>query len=312
MTVYRSLRRVGSCVLAVSLALMSTVVTVAPAHATFATGGTGKYLSSIDWVDWGTDGTAITSTTTRTTTRTINGHLLNISCTVTPVSGSIKAYRSGDWKGDSFDDLYNVGGTGVANTLVAGIANVTNGATVSFTVACSAVYNGVPVPLAGLVVADAESTTVSGTDTEYLQMTPTPATSTWRILERERSAGCSTSELATVSTGNAMKLYADGQECSGLDGAWHGPAVVAFSDGATSAAVEIHGHGVEAAALGVVLSSDFSDAPASYGDAGAFLQPPWSGGVVANPSTGVNLFSAGFSLATPGIPKPAPRCPGER
>ena len=280
-------RRRWSVALTALLALTG-VVAAGPAHATFAGGGSGLYVGSIDWFEWGADGYAIPSGgLTKSNTRTVEGKDLVTTCTLSGISGAVSAYRSGDWWGDAFDNLYNIGGADGANTMVAGLATTTNAATVNFTFACSVTYDGTPLSMAGLVFADAESSDL----TEYIEATPTPGT-TWRVIDRARSAGCVTTSIATL-TGGTLRLEPDFNQCSNSGG--YGPALVAFMQGATSAAVTMKGGGKTAVALGVVLQSDFGDAPASYGAAGAFYQSGWTGGTLSAGST--DTFS-GFTLAT--------------
>ncbi len=289
----RHLRRRWSVALTALLALTG-VVAAGPAHATFAGGGSGLYVGSIDWFEWGADGDAIPAGgVTKTNTRTVEGKDLVTTCTLSGISGGLSTYRSGDWWGDAFDNMYNVGGADNANTMVAGLANTVSGGTVSFTFACSVTYDGTSLPMAGLVFADAESSTTIGG--EYIEATPSPA-ATWRIIDRTRAAGCATSSIATLTSGT-LRLAPDGLECS--DSGGYGPAAVAFMQGATSAAVTLKGRGYTAVALGVVLESDFGDAPASYGAAGAFYQSGWTGGTVPVGST--NVFN-GFTMATTTAP----------
>jgi uncharacterized repeat protein (TIGR01451 family) len=262
------------------------------ARAEYASGGSGLHKGLIDWFEWGADGTAIGSGATRTNTRTIAGEELATTCRISDVAGAVRTYRPGNWRGDALDDLYNDGGTGTANQLVSGLANTDQGTTVSFHFMCSVTLAGSPVPLAGLVVADAEASNTN----EYLQATPDqPAT--WRVIDRDRE-GCGTSTVATRSADNTLRFAPDAAECSNL-GAGRGPMAVGFMEGATSAAIELKGGGRSAVALGVVLGADFGDAPESYGQAGALLSAPWSGGEVPVGSTPV---SSGFALGTPGLP----------
>lgn len=262
------------------------------AAADFASGGNGLHKGLIDWFSWGADGTSIGTGATRTNTRTIAGEELATTCTISAVAGAVRTYRPGNWRGDALDDLYNIGGTGTANQLVSGLANTSEGTTVSFHFTCSVTLAGAPVPLAGLVVADAEASNTN----EYLQATPDqPAT--WRVIDRDR-AGCTTSTVATRSADNTLRFAPNGAECSNL-GSGRGPMAVGFMEGATSARIELKGGGRSAVALGVVLGTDFGDAPASYGQAGALLSAPWSGGEVPVGSTPV---SSGFTLGTPGVP----------
>ncbi len=261
------------------------------ARAEYATGGVGLHKGLIDWFEWGADGTAVTSGVTRTNTRTIAGQDLRTTCRITDMNGAVRTYRPGGWRGDALDELYNIGGTGAANQLVSGLANTDQGTTVSFRFACSVTLAGAPVPLAGLVVADAEASNTN----EYVEATPDqPAT--WRVIDRDRQ-GCTTSTVARRSAGNTLRFSPDGSECANSGG--RGPMAVGFMEGATSARVALKGGGRSAIALGVVLGSDFGDAPASYGQAGSLLSAPWTGGEVPVGDTPV---SSGFTLGSPGLP----------
>jgi len=251
----------------------------------FATGGTGKYPGSIEWFEWGTDGELIpTAGLTKTNTRTVAGKALATTCTISAPTGQLKAYRSGDFGGDGLDDMYNVGGAGTSNQMVAGIANYTQATQVGFDFTCSVTLAGVSVPLAGLVMADAEASTNVN---EYVSATAS-AGATWRLIDRYRSAGCTADQNVTRS-GLTLTFAGAGTACPTY------PTGVAFMEGATSAHVTVKGGGVSAVALGVMLFTDFGDAPQSYGDAGALYSPAFTGGAIpAGSSTlfGTNTLAA--------------------
>lgn len=251
----------------------------------FATGGTGKYPGSIEWFEWGTDGELIPMAgLTKTNTRTVAGKALATTCTISAPTGQLKAYRSGDYAGDGLDDMYNVGGAGTSNQMVAGIANYTQATQVGFDFTCSVTLAGVSVPLAGLVMADAEASTNVN---EYVSATAS-AGATWRLIDRYRSAGCTADQNVTRS-GLTLTFAGAGTACPTY------PTGVAFMEGATSAHVTVKGGGVSAVALGVMLFTDFGDAPQSYGDAGALYSPAFTGGAIpAGSSTlfGTNTLAA--------------------
>ncbi len=288
---------------AVLLAVLSVAIVTPTARADYATGGTGSYKGSIDWFTWGTNGAAIANGTTRTNTRTIGGQTVTTSCTINGLgggSGGIKAYRPGTWAGDALDNLYNIGGANAANTLVDGIANVTAGQIVNFHVSCSATMDGNTIPLQGLVVADAEASNYfpnNPTANEYITVTPDTAT-TWRLLDRGKSAGCATDALGLLA-GTALTLRPNGTECYASSSTGYGPMAVMFMEGSTAANVILKGGGNSAVALGVVLQSDFGDAPASYGAAGSIYDPGWVGGTL---SQGTNNLTSTITPATPGEP----------
>ena len=254
----------------------------------YASGGSGAYLGSIDWFEWGANGVAIPAAgLTKTNTRVVAGGTLATTCVISNLSGALSAYRPGSWSGDGLDDLYNVGGTGTSNQLIIGLSNTTQGTTVTFSLACSTTLDGNPVPLAGLVMADAEQ---SGSN-EYVQAT-VPAGGEWRLIDRIRTAGCS-KDTAVSRTGQTLRMTGPTDPLCGT-----GPDGVAFMDGATSADVAMKGGGKSAIALGVMLFNDFGDAPASYGDAAALYSPAFAGGTVPEGSSTV----FGATLNTPTQP----------
>src|SRR6266545_2262929 len=289
----RRLSNVGGLLLRLALVLSmligSTLVDSRPAAATFATGGVGRFIEGIDWFRWGTtDGAAIPAAgLTNTNTRTVGSSVLATTCTISPPSNPLIVYRPGDWQGDALDDMYNIGGTGTANQLLVGLANYVDGANVQFTFSCSVTLDGVPVPLTGLVFADAEQ---SASD-EYIRATIAPS-ATWRIIDRYRTADCTTSTVATLTAGNQLTLTGPPALCA------TGPAVVGFMEGASSANVELQGGGRSAVALGVMLSADYGDAPATYGAAGALLSTGFTGGTVPV-GTPTSISADTFALASP-------------
>ncbi|RMB62141.1 hypothetical protein EAX62_06100 [Tessaracoccus antarcticus] len=267
------------------------VLTPHLAEATYATGGNGLHRGSIDWFEWGAADAAIPSNgLTKVNTRTIAGRTVATTCRISSISGAggLRAYRPGAWKGDGLDDLYNVGGTGTTNRLISGLANATEGSTVTFNFSCGVTLDGVSVPLQGLVVADAEQSD----NQEYVEATPDQSGAVWRIIDRYRNIGCTQQTTARL-TGNTLRLW--GNDITTACDA--GPVAVGFMEGATSAKVGLKGAGRSAIALGVMLSSnDYGDAPASYGEAGALLETTWQGGALASGNNKVSAES--FVLAT--------------
>ena len=108
---------------------------------------------------------------------------------------------------------------------------------------------------------------------------------------REEAPGRPVTTRATLSNGNrTLRLDNTAQECVYQNGGGYskpngigGPAVSMFMEGATSATITMQGSGYSAVALGLVLVTDFGDAPVSYGSASALLQPRWDGGEVHEP-----------------------------
>ncbi|WP_193604610.1 CshA/CshB family fibrillar adhesin-related protein [Nocardioides dongkuii] len=266
----------------------------------------------------------------------------NGSTTGQTLTPPLVAYTPGSWAGDALDDLYNIGGAGYAeqtpgrrpvfpddfrnpNTMAIGLGNPnpglrdgapspvpdaeTDGARMSFDFSCSASLDGEPMPLEGIVFADAEASssrnlanTWENNGPEWVQASATDPNATWRLLEQERT--CTQASSIATWQGDALRMGVDGQECTYQNGnAWptpdpdgHGPTAVAFLENDTGAArvsarVETQGRGYSAIALGYVLTSDFGDAPLSYGRAGALLQPSWTDGVIRKGVT-TNLSTA--------------------
>ncbi|MFS3129656.1 CshA/CshB family fibrillar adhesin-related protein [Nocardioides sp. Bht2] len=303
----------------------------APADAVQATAGSAKY-KAIEWISWGQRAGEEIPNAGRTVTErsTIAGKELAVTCTVSNIqhpagSGTgalLQAYRSGSWQGDGFDDLYNRGGTGGDNQMVVGLANRQVANTVTFSFTCSATLDGQAMPLAGLVMADAES---SAGNVEHVGATiprtnpQTGEPTRWRILDRVRSATCADSatarrsETGTAASGtNRLDLYGPASSrCESSGATSPSPSVVAFMENASSATeVTVAGGGRSAIALGVALDLDFGDAPASYGDAVAATQLAYTSSDIpvaqgTFPSNrGVDLFD-GFGLAT--VTPPTPR-----
>ncbi|MET4727756.1 putative repeat protein (TIGR01451 family) [Lysobacter enzymogenes] len=273
------------CVLAF-LALTSV-----PAQAQFATGGSGRFKSQIFWFDWGDRGATIPAagTTVTNTFATPSGQALRMTCSISNKVGNMFIKQPGDFVGDGLDDLYNVGGAGAANTMDIGLVSSPGGATITFTFACSATLgapsdpNPSAYPLSGLVFADAEQSQNAAGQTEYTQGTISSAGTTWRMIDRFRN--CTTTDTPLIRTDSA------GQSALRMNGAPSlcpsGPIGVAFMEGTTTAEVVLKGGGQSAIALGamVVFTTDFGDAPASYGNPTHDAQPTWSGGDLAPNST---------------------------
>lgn len=294
----RTLAGAVSAALVGTLAVMlpSVVLPAAPAEARYATHGTGAYLGAIDWFEWGAHQEKIPPAgLTKTNTRVVAGGTLATTCTISniddraqPASNKLAAYRPGSWGGDGLDDMYRIGAqAGGNNQLISGLW--IGGGPVLFHLACDVTLDGVPVPLAGLVMADAEQSITY----EYVQATIPPGAE-WRMIDRGRTAGC-TNDTSVVRTGQTLRLAGNAQACPS------GPTGVAFMEGATSADVVIQGGGASAIALGVMLFNDFGDAPASYGDAGALYSPAFTGAPVPQGTTA--LFAGPLASPT----QPAPR-----
>jgi len=137
--------RLCPATLARRIAALSLICLALPltAQAQFATGGAGRFKQNIYWFDWGTaPNTIAQSGVSVTNVIPLSGQELRVTCSLNNISGgtapSLRIYRPGDWTGDGLDDLYNIGGTGTANTMDIGLRNNVNGTTVNFDFTCSA------------------------------------------------------------------------------------------------------------------------------------------------------------------------------
>lgn len=281
-------------ILGIFALVLTSLLVALPANARYATSGEGRFIGEIDWIEWGEIGEMIPAEgITRSTVRQIGENEMVTTCTISDIQGNLSAYRPGEWEGDAFDELYNRGGTGLDNELVSAVST-DFGATVTFDFSCSVTIDGNPVKLQGLVFSDAEaSNEYTG---EYIEATPHQPT-TWRIIDRYRT-GCDVSVVASLETGGKMRLAPNGSECAnvGGEGENNGPVAVAFMEGSTGATVSMKGGGISAVALGAVVATDYGDAPRSYGNAGALLNPVWDDGVVPLGQTEVS--GEDFTLAS--------------
>ena len=301
--------------LLLTAALLIAVLPAPISQARFATGGTGRFLNSINWIEWGAVNEEIpASGKTVTDTRQIGEYSIRNTCTISqPSSGTgfgdartgVKVYASGSYRQDGLDDIYNIGGSGRSNTMTAGLANITHGALVRFTIECTSVIHGpglpaegATAPLDGLVFADAESSNRTGRIGSV--QAEASADTDWYIIDRHRNAACTQHTVAVLrSVGNTetLRLEPSGSACAS------GPTAVAFMktpsrDGTTSAVFAVQGEGLSAVAVGVVQNFDFGDAPASYGSAVALYQPDWTG----DPLSGGNTDTFSSQLADMGAP----------
>ena len=161
------------------------------------------------------------------------------------------------------------------------------------------------VPVAGLVFADAEASsrrygikswaTTEWTD-EWIQAS-TDQSVTWRVLDTMRSDPCIskntgkqvTTDAEVSGGGQTLRLMPSDEECVYQSGGSYsrpnglgGPDAVMFMEGATKATITMQGSGYSAVALGLIVATDFGDAPESYGYSGALFQPKWQGGEVSS------------------------------
>jgi Surface adhesin CshA non-repetitive domain 2/GEVED domain len=275
----------------------------ARAQVAYATGGTGRYRNNIAWLTWGggTNGTnnaLLTPGTTNTTSLAVGSNTLVITTTISNfTNGTLQAYRSGSYNGDGLDNAYHIGGNGTSNQLVSGIENVTAATTVSFRLTLSATFNGVPISIPSIVLADAEVST----NAEYVEVT---ADGNWSAMEI--SAGCTNVSNAAVSTPSGtlrtLRLNNPNQSCgvgiAGPDGivslAFN---PTAYTNGQTTLDATVKGEGKNALAIGLLLPFDYGDAPASTYGYATHLIPQIFDSPLASGSV-TNLNAPGYTFAS--------------
>ncbi len=232
--------------------------------AAYATDGEGKYKDQILWLTWGDEsnpygkaGQALGAGARSVANLPVtDGKNLQVTCTLQNPSGALRSYRPGAYGMDRLNYLYRVG-----TQLISGVANTVNGATVSFQVNCSANVDGAPVDLKGFVIADAESMG----NNEYIQ---SEAEGDWFVIDRYQNQPARGQYVVTKS---ALGSGVNGLKVASTVGD-PGNTTVNFlkftrPEPSKTMQFSVKGGGITAIAIGVVLLSDFGDAPSSYGDA---------------------------------------------
>jgi len=277
---------------------------------TFATGGTGIYLNRIIWLTWGAQSYSDTYGLTNqilnngeTSYASIPLSQYKYFClqatinNITPAS-SIRSYIPGNYVGDSMDNMYNIGGTGNNNQMVAGIINANSGTRASFSVSCQAFLDGNPVKIKGLVIADAESLASS----EEIKVS---SDGDWKVAEVKKNLGAVTYEiLKTNIAGGLQQVHL----FNGNDNNTAGVTILAFNDTAYDTEannyevtfnVEVKGAGLTAIALGLLMPElDRGDAPDSYGEVLHIIDNSVFNSDQVPIGTTVNLNTSGYIPAT--------------
>ncbi|HEX7989224.1 MAG TPA: CshA/CshB family fibrillar adhesin-related protein [Stenotrophomonas sp.] len=239
--------------------------------AAYATGGNSPYRDTVLWLTWGggelgTHGVVINNGDTSSMSMPVaEGINLDVTCTIGSMSpaSSMRSYRPGNYGGDSLDDMYNVGGTGTANRLIAGLSR--SSGTTNFQVRCVSTLGGVPYRLRGLVMADAESINNNG---EYVQAS---AQGRWNVVELRKNVGAGHYQVSKWQSGvDQVVRFGPGNNNNtaattflSFDDAAYAPGDLSVNMG-----FSLRGNTTSAIAIGLLVPyADFGDAPASYGDA---------------------------------------------
>ncbi len=257
------------------------------ASAQYAIGGSAgtTLVNSVYWLTWdkGSSGSTLISVPPGADAfNVINGTYVwqfsptvritaVISNEVTSSGTPMLAYTPGQYSGDGLDLIYSgnnqpkPGSRGVGNSAVA----TPYGATVTFdidikvAILINGVYTDVVYP--GMVIGDAESIDSGG---EFISGN-TPNSVAWQLLNKRTQGDAADShyKMDLSNGGKSFKLYAD------LPPGNFGVQAVMFAHGARNITnLSMKGSGIQAIAIGFVLPFDLTDAPASYGTAGHYME----------------------------------------
>ena len=275
----RSVFQRFSCICTSALLAVLALLPTTSHAAAYATAGKSAYRDNVLWLTWGGAGNGVAGRTilkgeTSTASLVVGGQTLSVTCTMGDIvhdaGGStaeknLVSYAPGSWSADYMDDLYNIGGTGANNRLIAGLMRK-NGQS-RFNISCSATLGSQIYRIRGLVVADAES---MNTGNEIIEAS---ALGTWNVVEMNKIAsGNYTMNRSTDrSTGRQTVSFGPG-----TDNGTAATMFLSFDESAydlrNNAAVDMRfriiGGGNTAIAIGLLVPlADYGDAPASYGEA---------------------------------------------
>lgn len=252
------------------------------ASAQYADGtGTGSMQKQIFWLSWGSGVTPSISDQINNGTYTwYISPTIKVEAIISNVSGesydghtvTMAKYNTGDWVDDGLQLLYpGTNPIGMATSLDGGATPASVGNhTVTFDIQyklyikTSGVWTSVAYP--GIVIGDAES--LASSSNEHITAT-TNAAVAWQLIDFRNDASSATVaegyKLDVSNSGKSFKLYME----SGGD---IKAQAVMFARNATKLTnVQMKGGGITALATGFVVPFDFGDAPASYGDAGNYI-----------------------------------------
>lgn len=247
--------------------------------AAFATGGESPYIDQVLWLTWGSDNEQTHPYGRHDQELSVGAksyasiHLggdsyLCVEVEIVAIAGgAVNSYAPGNWSGDSMDILYNIGGSGRNNQLVAGVVNRDQSSTSTLTFRAKANISGEPIRISGLAIADAEALNDSG---EYIKAT---AHGTWSIVDiRKNVANNKQYKIAKRNAGaNQQRIEFQG----GTDDFTGAVAFLDFNEYAYDTeqnefavefTAELNGGGLTALAIGLLTpNADLGDAPESYG-----------------------------------------------
>ncbi|WP_372474418.1 CshA/CshB family fibrillar adhesin-related protein [Capnocytophaga sp. ARDL2] len=257
--------------------------------ASYATGGDSPYKKDIVWLTWGSTLANVSQfpygnhgqpikigDKSRASLHLEGNNYMCIEVEITEINrpnfnlslaqknNLIASYKPGTYTGDSMDKLYNIGGIGANNKLIAGIVNRLEKYEIEVTFSAKATLNNNPIRLTGLAFADAESLAPTN---EHLKA---EAIGNWNIIDiRKNTASNQYLISKKMITHNLQQIFFS----KGNNTNTGGVAILEFTkdayaanDFSVSFKVNLKGSGKTALAVGVLTPlSDLGDAPQSYG-----------------------------------------------
>lgn len=293
--------------------------------AAFATGGSSVNKDKVLWLTWGstnqkthpygkTETALVVGSKSYASIPLGDGKYLCVESEITAIANvsgnsaddrAIQSYIPGTYVGDGvnsgdfLDILYNIGGARTPqneplNKMVSGIRNTKNGGGSVITIKSKATIDGVPIRLAGMVVADAESLAGDYQKPErnwgvWSDPAPDPtreyiyakAKGTWHVVEIQKNLSEGSYWVRkenNSATEQTIKFLGGNDKKTGA------VAFLAFNESAynttgnnpdlgVSFTATLKGGGLTALALGLLNPSvDLGDAPESYGSPIHLLQ----------------------------------------
>ena len=293
------------------VSLLSAAVEVGPGY---ADEGNGLYKDKIDWVSWSNAaGYYLSEGSQSVSTSMIDGKPLVRTCTASNLVGGdgnpyTNAYTGAlgynSWQYSGIRELYR--NTDVfAEINVGGPQSV---GTISFTMSCKVTYDGKDVPVRGLVFAEVEELN-TGNAFDVVGRDPAGVATPTRLIDHRFSPACPYRYSYVPGVNGGVKITqtrtgsGGGAGCGFAPWRVSGETGILFLDGAASVDVAHTATSVvtNKFALGLMLDTDFGDAPESYGGAGALFSPGWSGGELTSDHTLVRDVSP---WGTPTLPVP--------
>jgi hypothetical protein len=267
-----------------SLLLCFAVLLFSQARAQYADGtGSGSMQKQIFWLTWGS-GVTPSVAGAKIDNGTYTWYIsptIKVQAILSNIVGesydshvvTMAKYTTGSWSSstEGLQHLYpGINPMGMATSLDGGLAPASvGGHTITFDIEfklyllISGVWTSVTYP--GIVIGDAES--LASSAAEHIIAT-TNASVAWQVIDFRTIASATESakyKLDISSSGKQFKIY---MGSSGDIGA----QAVMFARNATKlTGVQMKGGGITAMAMGFVVPFDFGDAPATYGDAGNYM-----------------------------------------